>query len=117
MLPVDLVFSLIPHYIPKITWDFIVSIDNLTWSPKTKPPCEVSIHLEDTEAQREVTNLQSSNLKSRLLSPNHIFLLLITALHSSQQVMHKAGNLTRLSTDLPPDSIVPLTPANFALFQ
>ena len=28
MLPVGLVSSLIPHYIPKITWDFTVSIDN-----------------------------------------------------------------------------------------
>lgn len=62
-----------------------------------------------------VTNLKSSNLKSRLLSPNYIFSLLITALHSSQQVIHRAGNLTGLSTDLPSDGIITLDSWQFCL--
>lgn len=97
------------------------SIENGLWdrSSKTKQLWSQRSHciFEDIEAQREVTNLKSSNLKSRLLSLNYIFSLLITASYSSQQAIHRVGNLTGLSMDLLPDSIATWPQAALSCFN
>lgn len=65
----------------KLTFPLIISSDlqkqNTLWSQYS---CFI---MKDTEAQRELTKLKTFNLKSRILSPNYTFSLLITALQFS----------------------------------